>query len=269
VSATKIVSPAPARDVAYRKTDAVTDPHAMKGGPEGGIHPTDPRSSMSVGEHVTELRDLNLPPGSKRSPYVSLSSNPHAHIGNPDSPFKLRWTVEYIIDLEKVRKEGTQILSHEEVIQGIDDAVRNGEISAHQAEVWKSRQSGPHGEREMVAKGSIPSAAIETRALRAAKFGARFLGYAGVAVTAYDLTGAALESVELGSPRPIAAETVRQAGGWGGGVAGAALGAKLGGTSGWALGPWGAFGLGVGLAVVGGVGGYFGADFLADFVHPN
>ena len=64
------------------------------------------------------------------------------------------------------------------------------------------------------------------------------------------------------------AESIRQVGGWGGGL----LGAKIGGAAGAALGietgP-GAVVTGFIGAVIFGVGGYLGADWVADLIDRN
>ena len=67
---------------------------------------------------------------------------------------------------------------------------------------------------------------------------------------------------------PISAEVVRQAGGWGASIAGLKIGAMLGASVGIETGP--------GVIITGGIGriifgaaGYFGADWVADFIYEN
>ena len=79
---------------------------------------------------------------------------------------------------------------------------------------------------------------------------------------------AANRSYEEKSIKPIAAETVRQVGGWGGAAAGAKLGAMAGAALGIETGP-GAIITGAVGALIGGGLGYFGADWAADQISPN
>ena len=68
--------------------------------------------------------------------------------------------------------------------------------------------------------------------------------------------------------KPIAAESIRQVGGWAGAVAGAKLGAAAGASLGLVTGP-GAIITGAVGAIVVGAAFYFGADILADKIHAN
>jgi hypothetical protein len=82
----------------------------------------------------------------------------------------------------------------------------------------------------------------------------------GVLFTAYDLKQAGERSCAQHSIKPVAAEVVRQIGGWGGAAAGAKIGAVLGAACGIETGP--------GAIVFGGLG-YFGADLIADQISAN
>ena len=96
----------------------------------------------------------------------------------------------------------------------------------------------------------------------------RVLMVVGVVFTAVDLGLAGKRSVEQNSFKPIGAEVVRQAGGWGMALAGVKIGAVAGAAVGVATGPGlivtGAIG-----AVIFGAAGYFGADWIADHISPN
>ncbi|SEK02374.1 LysM peptidoglycan-binding domain-containing protein [Achromobacter sp. NFACC18-2] len=96
----------------------------------------------------------------------------------------------------------------------------------------------------------------------------RVLTVLGLIITAVDVARATRQSAEQRSFRPIAAEAVRQAGGWGGAWAGAKIGFIGGAALGIETGPGlivtGALG-----ALIFGAAGYFGADWLADHISPN
>lgn len=97
--------------------------------------------------------------------------------------------------------------------------------------------------------------------------GRAFVVY-GAITTAYDVSVAAEASVAEGSASPLVAESVRQVGGWGAGIAGFKVGFAGGAALGVETGP--------GLLVTGAVGGlvigtagYFGADWVADYIYEN
>jgi hypothetical protein len=89
-----------------------------------------------------------------------------------------------------------------------------------------------------------------------------------VVLTAYDIEQAGERSVKQNSIRPLAAETVRQAGGWGGAWAGAELGAGVGAALGIETGP-GAIVTGLVGGMIGGVAGFMGANWIAGFIDVN
>lgn len=75
-------------------------------------------------------------------------------------------------------------------------------------------------------------------------------------------------SVELGSVKPISAEVVRQAGGWGSAIAGAKIGAVTGAALGIETGP-GTIITGLVGGIVAGAAGYYGAEWIADHIYEN
>ncbi|WP_286159236.1 hypothetical protein [Janthinobacterium sp. HH01] len=90
----------------------------------------------------------------------------------------------------------------------------------------------------------------------------------GIVLTAYDLEQASEKSFKAKSVKPISAEVIRQAGGWGGAVAGFKLGGLAGAALGIETGP-GAIITGlIGGIIVGGAS-YFGADWVADHIDKN
>jgi hypothetical protein len=98
--------------------------------------------------------------------------------------------------------------------------------------------------------------------------GSKALGVLGTAATVYDVGNAVKKSYDTGSAAPVAAEALRQGGGWGGAVGGAWLGAQAGAALGAPTGP-GAVVSGLVGGIVGGAIGYFGADAAADQIDKN
>ena len=90
----------------------------------------------------------------------------------------------------------------------------------------------------------------------------------GVVLTVVDMGIATQQSIESGSVRPVAAETIRQVGGWGSGIAGAKIGLLAGAAVGIETGP-GAIVTGAAGALIFGFAGYWGADWVADMIHEN
>lgn len=96
----------------------------------------------------------------------------------------------------------------------------------------------------------------------------RVLTVVGVVFTIKDVAEASHRSLSQKSFKPLAAEGIRQAGGWGGAIAGAEAGFAAGAIFGIETGP-GAIATGaVGAIVFGGLA-YFGFDLLADQISPN
>lgn len=97
---------------------------------------------------------------------------------------------------------------------------------------------------------------------------ARVVTVVGVVFTVKDVAEASQRSLEQGSFKPITAEALRQAGGWGMGFAGAKIGFAMGAAFGIETGP-GALATGMIGAMIFGCAGYMGADWLADMISPN
>lgn len=96
----------------------------------------------------------------------------------------------------------------------------------------------------------------------------RVLTVVGVVFTVKDVADAAQRSSQAHSYKPLAAETIRQVGGWGGALAGAKIGAVGGALFGIETGP-GAILTGAAGALIFGALGYFGADLIADEVERD
>ncbi|HBS6033794.1 TPA: glycine zipper family protein, partial [Klebsiella pneumoniae] len=97
---------------------------------------------------------------------------------------------------------------------------------------------------------------------------ARVVQVTGIVFTAYDLEQASKKSLKNGSVKPIPAEVIRQAGGWGMAVAGAKIGTVAGAAVGIETGP-GVVLTGLIGGVIFGTAGYFGADWVADHIDEN
>lgn len=220
-----------------------------------GMMPKNPNASVSIAEHVM---------GRNSSQFISTSS-----IFPEGSPrFDGR---SIFIDIERAKRAGARLVSTEEILADLNQykaqhphlARRVDKIAGYVAEV----------DKEILIDGKrVPASAVfNNQSLGVANTlvrSARVVQVLGVAFTAYDLTQASRESIEIGSSKPITAELVRQAGGWGmawagfkvGGVAGAALGIETG--------P-GAIATGLIGGIIFGAAGYFGADWVADHIYEN
>lgn len=216
-----------------------------------GFTPRDPASPVSIGRHVM---------GMTNSRYISTSGRP---FGSSRFEGKSYW-----IDADKVQKSGAVI--HEgraivddlkrilaktkkpELKQYIQDIIRKSEII----------------DREILVEGTIPAKAVKGVGAMAMTKGLQVISGVGLVVTAYDIGEAGRKSYETQSVKPIAAESVRQIGGWGAALAGAKIGGAAGAAVGLATGPGAVISAGVG-AVLFGAAGYFGADWVADMIDAN
>ncbi|MGK8190612.1 hypothetical protein [Enterobacter ludwigii] len=95
----------------------------------------------------------------------------------------------------------------------------------------------------------------------------RVVQVVGIVLTAYDHEQATEKSIKTGSVKPISAEVIRQTGG-GGFVAGAKIGTVAGAAVGVETGP-----VAVITGLIGGIifgyAGYYGADWIADYIDEN
>ena len=96
----------------------------------------------------------------------------------------------------------------------------------------------------------------------------RVITVIGVVFTAVELAEAGQKSYAQNSFKPIAAESIRQVGGWGGAIAGGEIGFLVGAALGIESGP-GLFVTGAIGAIIFGAAGYAGADWVADWVDDN
>lgn len=168
-----------------------------------GLMPKNYSAPFTVAEHVM---------GDNISSYISTSSAfPE---GSPRFEGKT-----IIVDIDKAVRSGAKLISTEEILKSLDD-YRNQNphlkkkierISNYVRDIDKEVLL--HGEK-------IPASAIFTpETLKYAKYftrGARVIQVTGIIFTAYDLEQATEKSIKNGSVKPITAEVIRQAGGWGG-----------------------------------------------------
>jgi hypothetical protein len=226
-----------------------------------GMMPTEWPSTTTIAEHVMGGSKGKLPPP---SPYISTSS-----IFPEGSPRMVGNSV--YIDIVKAKAAGLKLVSTEEILKDLarykQELPRLGQridrIAHYVGEVDKEVLI--HGER-------VPASAIFTKDTLAKSNGivrtARVVQVLGIVLTAYDLEKAGEKSIQIKSIKPISAEVVRQAGGWGGAIAGAKLGGAIGTAVGIESGP-GALVTGAIGGIIGGVAGYFGADWIADYIYEN
>ena len=254
--------------------------------------PQNPLGRLSLAEHV-----LNTNPGA--SPFLSASQQP---FGAPSINGK-----PLLLDLAKIRQAGGQIYSLREIVADLRRFIAENPRAAHRVEKLIRTMEGVEG--EILVRGSAPpgsavpitspphlayvrsaedlwqafTAGRLTRPQLEAELGALSRAYGrarvvgnvgrglmviGIVFTAIDLGTAADRSVAQRSFKPIGAEVIRQAGGWGGAFVGGKIGFGVGALLGIETGP-GAIVTGAVGAIVFGAAGYFGADWVADYISPN
>lgn len=220
-----------------------------------GLIPKRPGASVGVAEHVL---------GKNQSSFISTSS-----IFPEGSPrFEGR---SIFIDIHKAQRAGARLVSTEEILRDLAQykaqhphlAKRIDTISTYVRDI----------DREVLIQGRrVPANAVFTpHSLSTSRHvvrGARVVQVLGVALTAYDLTTATQESIQIGSVKPISAEMVRQAGGWGAAWAGFNVGGLAGAALGVTTGP-GVIVTGLVGGIIFGTAGYFGADWVADHIYEN
>lgn len=220
-----------------------------------GLLPKSYESTVSIDEHVM---------GKNKSPYISTSSI------FPEASPRFDGRSIYI-DVEKALKSGAELVTTDEILKALDEykvnnphlAKRVDKIAAYVRDV----------DKEILIKGEkIPAKAIFTpeslRLVKGMAKAGRIVQVIGIVLTAYDLEQATEKSIKTGSVKPISAEVIRQAGGWGGFVAGAKIGTVAGAAVGVETGP-GAVITGLVGGIIFGAAGYYGADWIADYIDEN
>jgi len=177
---------------------------------------------------------------------------------------------KFYIDIEVVKKNGGTIVSTAEIIEDLH--LLKGEQPQLTNRINKLLNVIDDIEGETLIKGQVPKTAVMTQfeygVMKKMNIAGKGLGILAIGLTAIDMKNATMKSVEQKSYKPVVAETIRQAGGWGGAWAGAQIGGVAGGVIGLETGP-GAIVTGVIGGIVFGVAGYFGADWVADYIDEN
>jgi hypothetical protein len=215
-----------------------------------GFTPTAGNSPLSIGRHAM---------GMKPSPFQSASNSLLGARRFSGSSF---W-----IDVEKAKKAGATIHETNEIIADLDRIAAKTKLNSD-IERINAIKKMVTADREVLLKGNIPSSAVKSSASMAMTRGLQGVQIVGFAMTAVDLTHATQKSVQQKSIKPIAAETVRQVGGWASAWAGMKIGAAGGALVGIETGP-GAIVTGFIGGVAGGVAGYYGFDWIADHIDEN
>lgn len=222
-----------------------------------GMLPKGPSAPYTVAEHV-------MGNGKNISQYISTSS-----IFPDGSPrFEGR---SIFIDIYKARQSGLKLVSTSEILLELESYKKsNPHLSKR---IDKIASYVRDIDKEVLLHGKkVPASAIFNQNSwefsRSVTKGARVIQVLGIAFTAYDLTTAGQESIRIGNAKPISAEVIRQAGGWGAAWAGFKVGGAAGAALGIETGP-GAFVSGLIGGIVVGTAGYYGADWVADHIYEN
>ena len=260
-----------------------------------------PSASFSLAEHA--LAEQNTV-----SQFLSSSNKPFGSptMGKISPLNRGGWRHLLLIDLEKARAAGARIFTVEEVVADLNRYA--SENPAARAQVDLLTRTIERVEGETLIRGGVPANAIKrvssahtpyvstadelwasfkreeiSRAQLEAELASLEKGYnkakiigrvgrvltvVGVVFTVKDVADAAQRSANANSYKPLAAETIRQVGGWGGAAAGAKIGGAVGALFGIELGP-GLIVTGAAGAIIFGALGYFGADLIADQVEKD
>lgn len=227
----------------------VTDPALLKPiiHPEHfGFSPRDPLSPVSMGRHVGGRVD---------SRFISASNRP---FGSPRFEGERFW-----IDVAKAERAGVKVHETNTILADLDRIAAKTRNPVQQAKFQQIRDLSLKVDHEILFEGHIPAAAVKTTGMMAITRGAQVVSGVGIILTAYDLEQAGQRSIQQHSVKPLAAESVRQAGGWAGAWAGAELGAMAGAAVGIETGP-GAIVTGLVGGMIGGVAGFMDASWIAD-----
>ncbi|HIC1045986.1 TPA: glycine zipper family protein [Escherichia coli] len=220
-----------------------------------GLMPKDYSAPTTVAEHVM---------GNNKSSLISTSS-----IFPDGSPRFEGKTI--FIDVHKAKNAGLKLISTAEIITALEEykkqyphlAKRVEKISGYVDDI----------DKEVLIEGrKVPAQTIFTpESLKTTQNivkAGRVVQVFSIFFTAYDLEQATEKSFETKSIKPIGAEAIRQIGGWGEAVAGAKIGTVIGASLGVTTGP-GAVATGIIGGIVFGAAGYFGADWVADYIDEN
>lgn len=234
------------------------------------IHGIIPRAKIpdfSLSKTTTRPEIITRPArhalGETHSIFTSASELPQGAGG-------IKGSHKFYIDIAVLERHGAKIITVSELID--DLKVLKAEQPSTANRIDRLINTIEKIEREVLIEGKAPPSAVMTEHQYANMKKLNTLGKGlfvlGIALTVYDLGDATYQSVQKNSIRPISAEVIRQAGGWGAAWAGAKIGALGGAAVGIGTGPWAIASSAAG-AIVFGFAGYFGADWVADYIHEN
>jgi murein DD-endopeptidase MepM/ murein hydrolase activator NlpD len=232
----------------------VTDPALLERimNPERhGFSPRAPGGPVSMGRHVGGRTD---------SGFISASDRP---LGSPRFEGERFW-----IDVAKAEQSGVKVHETSEIIADLDRVIAKTKSAVQRDKFAKIREAAVNVDREILLEGHVPAGAVKGATSMALTRGAQVVTGVGIILTAYDLEQAGERSVKQGSVKPLAAESVRQAGGWAGAWAGAEIGGMAGAAVGIETGP-GAVVTGLVGGLIGGIAGFMGADWIGHKIEAN
>ena len=216
-----------------------------------GFSASNPGSPLSPGRHAQGMKPSPYQSGSRTQPLGA-----RRFTGRPfwideararAAGVTIHETPEIVADLERILAK-TRDAAGRAKLQGIIDLVR--------------------GDQEVLLKGAIPAAAIKGAVAMGATRILQGVQIIGFVISAISLEHAAERSFDQHSVRPLAAETVRQAGGWTAAWAGMRLGALGGAAIGIESGPGAVVTAALG-GIAGGLAGYFGFGWIADHIEAH
>ena len=216
-----------------------------------GFSPSAPgNSAVSIGRHAM---------GMKPSPSLSTSSHLFGAKRFTGSPF---W-----IDVAKAQQAGATIHETSDIaadLARISAKLRNS-VDVQKVEMIKQLVQA---DGEVLLRGDIPAGAIKGSTAMALTRGLQGVQVIGFTMAAVNINHAAQKSFSQHSVRPIAAESIRQVGGWASAWAGIKIGGSAGALIGIETGPGAIVSAGIG-SVIGGISGYFAFDWIADHLDQN
>ena len=252
------------------------------------LAPKNPSANFSAAEHAFMGDKID-------TQFLSTSNRPYGAPKYQGEPM--------LIDLNMVRASGTQIYTEQELILelrrysaqtgvNVDTLIQTiqkaeGEVlikggvsgdavkkisNAHTPyietaeEIWSRFEAKKITRPQMEAELELLAKAYN-KAKIVGRVG-RVLTVIGVVFTAVDVANAAQKSYDKGSYKPLAAETVRQVGGWSGAYTGSLIGAEIGILLTSETGPGAIVGGAIGAIIFGGIG-YWRGDVLAGWIESE
>jgi LysM repeat protein len=291
------------RKIAAIPTDFSKHPH-LSPSPGANITPAEHALGVKPSQY---LSSSNRPYGSPTNVDAEISAKYGNKPAPPSANPKdfIGKTRPVIIDLKKL-PAGTRIIDEQALLLGLEE--RKGLHPSEARRIDRLMETIKNVEGEALVEGGVPKDAVkkvsnvhskyiltaeelrakfrlgkiteaeltsELKTLAKAYNRAKIIGRAGRVITVVgtvftviDVANAAQKSYQKRSYKPLAAEAVRQFGGWGGAVVGAKIGFGVGAAFGIVTGP-GAIVTGAIGAIVFGAIGYFAADWVADWIDDN